>query len=64
MSPRARMYLVAVVENDISNIRRRMLDDHGLQSEVRSFFVPYFSFPPNMSRSFFVVEQAANICSY
>ena len=63
MSPRARLYLVAVMENDILNIRRRMSDNHGLESEVCSSFVSYFSFRPNMSRSFFAVEQAANICS-
>lgn len=34
MAPRARFYLVAVKENNIPSIRRRMLEIHGLQSEV------------------------------
>jgi len=34
MAPRARFYLVAVKENDIPSIRRRMLEVHGLQSEI------------------------------
>lgn len=40
MGPRARFYLVAVKENDIPSIRRRMLEIHGLQSDVGSFITP------------------------
>jgi len=36
MAPRARFYLVAVKENNIPSIRRRMLEIHGLQSEGRT----------------------------
>lgn len=34
MSPHARFYLVAVKENNLPKIRQRMLEWHGLQSEV------------------------------
>jgi release factor glutamine methyltransferase len=43
MAPRARFYLVAVQENDISSIRHKMLEVHGLQSEVGSFIIPLLS---------------------
>lgn len=34
MSPYARFYLVAVKENNLPKIQQRMLERHGLQSEV------------------------------
>ena len=40
MAPRARFYLVAVKQNDIPGIRRRMLEFHSLQSKVGSFIIP------------------------
>jgi release factor glutamine methyltransferase len=43
MAPRARFYLVAVKENNIPSIRRRMLEIHGLQSEVSSIVIPRLS---------------------
>jgi len=34
MSPHARFYLVALRENNIPNIRQKMLEQHGLSSEI------------------------------
>jgi len=34
LSPKGRFYLVAIDKNDIPGVRRRMLQEHGLQSEV------------------------------
>jgi release factor glutamine methyltransferase len=43
MATRAKFYLVAVKENNIPSIRRRMLEVHGLQSEVSSVIIPRLS---------------------
>jgi release factor glutamine methyltransferase len=43
MAPRAKFYLVAVKENNIPSIRHRMLEVHGLQSEVSSVIIPRLS---------------------
>lgn len=62
LSANGRFYLVAVKDNDIPGIQARMLDQHGLHSEVSLLvFVAVVDLDPHFGRLSFNAGLAANI---
>lgn len=64
LSENGRFYLVALKQNNISGIQQRMLEEHGLESQVCDQYVLISGAETPYSRSYYNGKQAENISSY